>query len=72
MSVWGVLGHVLLGLLAFVVGSSPGVPPGLALGESQVRQEGGQRALDLVWLTAQSMLSGAVVGTIAIEANVVG
>lgn len=36
---------VLLGLLALVVGASPGVPPGLALGQGQIRQEGRQGSL---------------------------
>lgn len=51
----------LLGLLAFVVGASPRVPPGLAFGEGQVREEGGQGSFYLVRFTAQSVLSGAVV-----------
>ena len=62
----------LLCFLAFVVGASPGVPPGLALGEVQVGQEGRQRAFDLVRLPAQSVLSGAVVRALAVETHVVG
>ena len=62
----------LLGFLAFVVGASPGVSPCLAFGQVQVRQEGGQRALDLVWFPAQSVLSGAVVRALAVEADVIG
>ena len=58
--------------LAFVVGPPPGVPPGLPLGQGQVGQEGGQRALYLVRLSAQSVLCGAVVGALAIETDVVG
>lgn len=61
-----------LGFLAFVVRASPRVPPGLALGQVQVRQEGCQRALDLVWFAAQGVLSGAVVRALAVETDVVG
>lgn len=61
-----------LGLLALVVGAPPRVPPGLPLGQGQVGQEGCQRALDLVRLPAQGMLRGAVVGALAVEADVVG
>lgn len=63
---------VLLGLLALVVGASPRVPPGLALGEGQVGQEGGQRPFQLVGFPAQGVLGGAVVRTLAVEAHVVG
>lgn len=58
--------------LAFVVGASPGVSPGLAFGQIQVWQEGRQRALDLVRLAAQSVLSGAVVRALTVEADVIG
>lgn len=63
---------LLLGFLAFVVRASPGVSPGLTLGQVQVWQEGCQGALDLVWLTAQGVLGGAVVGAFAIETDVIG
>lgn len=62
----------LLCFLAFVVGSSPGVPPGLTFGQGQVWEEGSQGTLDLVRLTAQSMLCRAVVRTLPIETDVVG
>ena len=58
--------------LALVVGPPPGVPPGLPLGQGQVGQEGGQGALYLVGLPAQSVLRGAVVGALPVEADVVG
>lgn len=63
---------VLLCLLPFVVRASPWVPPGLAFGKGQVREEGGQRSFYLVRFTTQSVLSGAVVGTLSIEAHIVG
>lgn len=63
---------LLLGLLAFVVGASPRVPPGLAFGEGQVGQESRQGSFYLVRLATQSVLSGAVVGTLSVEAHVVG
>lgn len=59
-------------LLALVVGAPPRVPPRLPLGHGQVRQEGRQRALDLVRLPTQGMFCGAVVGALAVEADVVG
>ena len=62
----------LLRFLALVVGASPGVSPRLAFGQVQVRQEGCQRALNLVRFTAQSMLSGAVVRALAVEADIIG
>lgn len=62
----------LLGFLAFVVRASPGVSPGLTLGQVQVRQESCQGALDLVRLTAQGVLGGAVVRALAVETNVIG
>lgn len=59
-------------LLALVIGASPRVPPGLALGQGQVWEEGGQGSLDLVRFAAQSVLSGAVVRALAVEAHIVG
>lgn len=64
--------HHSLCLLAFVIGASPWVPPGLAFGEGQVWEEGGQGSLYLVWLAAQGMLGGAVVRTLSVETHVVG
>ena len=55
-----------------MVGPPPGVPPGLPLGQGQVGQEGSQGALYLVRLPAQSVLRGAVVGALPVEADVVG
>lgn len=55
-----------------MIGASPRVPPGLALGQGQVREEGGQGSLDLVRFAAQSVLGGAVVRALAVEAHVVG
>lgn len=62
----------VLCFLALVVGASPRVSPGLALGQVQVRQESCKGALDLVRFTAQSVLSGAVVRALAVEADIVG
>ena len=62
----------LLCFLAFVVGASPGVSPGLALGQVQVWQEGCERAFNLVRFTAQSMFSGAVIRAFTVEADVIG
>ena len=59
-------------LLALVVGAPPRVPPRLPLGQGQVWQEGRQGALDLVGLPTQRVLRRAVVGTLAVEADVVG
>lgn len=64
--------NLLLCLLAFVVGASPRVPPGLAFSEGQVWEEGSQGSFYLVWLTTQSVLSGAVVRTLSVETHVVG
>lgn len=61
-----------LGLLSLVVGTAPGVPPRLPLGQRQVRQKGRQGAFDLVGSPAQGMLRGTVVGTFPIEADVIG
>lgn len=55
-----------------MVGASPGVPPGLALGQGKVRKERCQRTLYLVRLPTQSMLSGAVVGALPIETDIIG
>lgn len=55
-----------------MVGASPGVPPGLALGQGQIWQEGGQGPLDLVGFAAEGVLSGTVVGALSIETHVVG
>lgn len=63
---------VLLCLLALVVGASPGVPPCLALGQGQIRQEGSQGPLYLIGFATESMLSGTVVGALSIETHVVG
>lgn len=63
---------LLLGLLAFVVGAPPRVPPGLALGEGQVWEEGGQGPFYLVRFAAQGVLGGAVVRALSVETHVVG
>lgn len=59
-------------LLALVIGAPPRVPPGLALGQGQVWEEGGQGPLDLVRFAAQSVFGGAVVRALAVEAHIVG
>jgi len=64
--------HLLLCLLALVVGASPRVPPGLALGERQVREEGRQGSFDLVRFAAHGVLRGAIVRALAVETHVVG
>lgn len=68
----GARGAHSLRLLALVVRASPGVAPRLPLGQRQVWQEGGQRALYLVRLPAQGVLRGAVIGALPVEADVVG
>jgi hypothetical protein len=59
-------------LLSLVVGTTPGVPPCLPLGQRQVRQEGRQGSFDLVGPPTQGMLGGTVVGTLPVETDVVG
>lgn len=59
-------------LLALVIGAPPRVPPGLALGQGQVWEEGSQGPLDLVRFAAQSVFGGAVVRALAVEAHIVG
>lgn len=55
-----------------MIGATPGVPPGLALGEGQVGEERCQGAFDLVGFSTQSMFGGAIIGTLAVETDVVG
>lgn len=59
-----------LSLLALVVGAAPGAAPGATLGQSFVGQQDCHGALQLVRLAAQSVLSGAVVGALPVEADV--
>lgn len=59
-----------LSLLALVVGAAPGAAPGAALGQGFVGQQGCHGALQLVRLAAQSVLGGAVVGALPVEADV--
>lgn len=61
-----------LSFLAFVVGTSPWIPPGFSLCQRKVWQECGERAFNLVGLSTKCMLGWAVVRAFAIEADVVG
>ena len=57
-------------LLPFVVAASPGVPPRLSGGDLLRGQEGGEAALQQVRVPADGMPGVAVVGTLAVEAEV--
>lgn len=59
-----------LGFFPLVVAASPRVPPRLPLQNVLMRQVGGKRSLQHIWIAAYGMRRVAVIRTMAVEAHI--